>query len=152
MIYHRRAFLKQLGLGIGTLGFVSHYPQALGTGAIGQVKLPRSTPESQGVRSEGILDFLHAIEGSPHEFHSFMMMRHGHVIAEGWWSPYRADLEHMLYSLSKSFTSTAVGLAKSEGKLATSDPVISFFPGKLPTNVSENLRALKIKDLLTMSV
>jgi CubicO group peptidase (beta-lactamase class C family) len=114
--------------------------------------LQRSSPEAQGVRSEGILDFLQAIENSKHEFHSFMMARHGHVVAEGWWSPYRADLNHMLYSLSKSFTSTAVGFAKTEGKLTVNDAVISFFPDKLPDTISDNLRALKIKDLLTMSV
>lgn len=151
MITNRRVFLKQLGLGVGALGFVSFSPVAWGGAAIGG-KFPRSSPEAQGVRSEGILDFLNALAASKHEFHSFMMARHGHVIAEGWWAPYRADLNHMLYSLSKSFTSTAVGFAKSEGKLTVEDAVISFFPDKLPESISDNLRALKIKDLLTMSV
>ena len=104
------------------------------------------------MHSESVLNFLHAIEGSKHEFHSFMMLRHGHVIAEGWWSPYRAELNHMLYSLSKSFTSSAVGLARAEGKLTVEDPVVSFFPDKLPAEISENLGTLKIKHLLTMSV
>ena len=45
-----------------------------------------------------------------------MMVRHGHVIAEGWWTPYRPAANHMLYSLSKSFTSTAIGFAASGGK------------------------------------
>src|SRR5262249_55214455 len=107
MISHRRLFLKQLGLGVGGLSFVTFLPRSHASGTIIQGRLPRSTPEAQGVRSEGISDFLNAIETSKHEFHSFMMARHGHVIAEGWWSPYRADLNHMLYSLSKSFTSTA---------------------------------------------
>jgi CubicO group peptidase (beta-lactamase class C family) len=152
MISHRRTFLKQLGVGAGALGFVSLFPGAFARGSVLHGKLPRSTPETQGVRSEGILNFLKALEGSKHEFHSFMMARHGHIIAEGWWSPYRAELNHMLYSLSKSFTSTAVGFAKTEGKLSVNDPVISFFPDKTPSVVSENLRALKIKDLLSMSV
>jgi CubicO group peptidase (beta-lactamase class C family) len=152
MISHRRTFIKQLGLGVGTLGFVSLAPGALASALLVQSKLPRSAPEVQGVRSEGILDFLKAIEESKHEFHSFIMVRHGSVIAEGWWSPYQAELNHMLYSLSKSFTSTAVGLARAEGKLTVNDPVISFFPDKLPGSMSENLRVLKIKDLLTMSV
>ena len=152
MISHRRTFLKQLGLGIGGAGFVWSLPGSLTATPLFHGRLPRSTPEAQGVRSEGILDFLRAIEGSRHEFHSFMMLRHGHVIAEGWWSPYRAELNHMLYSLSKSFTSTAVGLARAEGKLTVEDRVISFFPDKMPNDASDNLRALKIKHLLTMSV
>jgi CubicO group peptidase (beta-lactamase class C family) len=152
MTSHRRLFLKQLGLGAGGLGLFRLLPRIHASEPIVHGKLPRSTPEEQGVRSEGILNFLEAIETSKHEFHSFMMARHGRVIAEGWWFPYRADLNHMLYSLSKSFTSTAVGFAKSEGKLTVNDPVISFFPDALPQTISDNLRALKIKHLLTMSV
>jgi CubicO group peptidase (beta-lactamase class C family) len=42
-------------------------------------------------------------------------VRHGKVSAEGWWAPYHAEDNHELYSLSKSFTSTAVGMAVAEG-------------------------------------
>ena len=59
-----------------------------------------------------------------------MLVRHGQVVAEGWWSPYAADEPHMLYSLSKSFTSTAVGLAVAEGKLSVDDPVLELLPGR----------------------
>ncbi len=81
-----------------------------------------------------------------------MMVRHGHVVAEGWWAPYRKSARHMLYSLSKSFTSTAVGFAVTEGKFTVEDPVISFFPEFKPDHVSDNLAALRVKHLLTMSV
>jgi CubicO group peptidase (beta-lactamase class C family) len=118
---------------------------------VSQTILPRSTPEEQGVSSKGIIDFLDAISKSKHEMHSIMILRHGKVIAEGWWNPYRPDLKHTLYSLSKSFTSTAVGFAVSEGKLSVNDKVISFFPDKLPEKVSDNLSQLTIKDLLSMS-
>jgi CubicO group peptidase (beta-lactamase class C family) len=114
--------------------------------------LPRSTPEAQGVSSKGISDFLDAVKNSKHEFHSFMFVRHGKVIAEGWWSPYAPDLKHTLYSLSKSFTSTAVGFAVSEKRLTVNDKVISFFPDQLPDTVSTFLSELKVKDLLSMSV
>ena len=113
--------------------------------------LPRSIPEAEGVSSKGIMDFLDAIANSKHEMHSIMILRHGKVIAEGWWKPYRPDLKHTLYSLSKSFTSTAVGFAVSEKKLTVDDKVISFFPEKLPEKVSDNLSQLTIKDLLSMS-
>src|SRR5262245_22578016 len=101
MTSHRRIFLKQLGIGVGGLSFMSSFPTHLVAAPTLPDKLPRSTPEAQGVRSEGILDFLQALATSKHEFHSFMMLRRGHVIAEGWWSPYQAGLNHMLYSLSK---------------------------------------------------
>ena len=98
--------------------------------------LSRSTPETEGVASVGISDFLTAAGKSKNEFHSFMFLRHGKVIAEGWWNPYRADLSHSMYSVSKSFTSTAVGFAISEGKLHLEDKVVSFFPEDLPDHVS----------------
>jgi len=114
--------------------------------------LPRSTPEAQGVTSTGLIDFLNAVDKSPHELHSFMMLRHGKVIAEGWWKPYRADLKHTLYSTTKSFNATAVGFAVCENKLSVDDKVISFFPDDLPQKVSPYLTELRVKDLLSMSV
>src|SRR6187455_1693762 len=115
------------------------------------VKLPRSTPEAEGVSSKGIMEFLDAISNSKHEMHSIMILRHGKVIAEGWWNPYRPDLKHTLYSLSKSFTSTAVGFAVAEKKLSVNDKVTSFFPNKLPATISTFLTDLKIRDLLSMT-
>ena len=115
------------------------------------VSLSRSTPEAEGVSSKGIIEFLDAVNNSQHEMHSLMIIKHGKVIAEGWWKPYRPDLKHTLYSLSKSFTSTAVGFAVSENRLTVNDKVISFFPDKLPEKVSDHLAALAVKDLLSMS-
>lgn len=114
--------------------------------------LPRSTPEEEGVSSAAILEFINAAERSKNELHSFMLLKHGKVIAEGWWNPYRADLKHTMYSTSKSFTSTAAGFAVSEGKLSVEDKVISFFPDQLPDTVSEYLAELRVRDLLSMSV
>jgi CubicO group peptidase (beta-lactamase class C family) len=146
----RRTFIKQAGWGLAGLGLVS--PGALDLLAASDGRLPRATPESQGVATRGILDFLEGIRNSGHEFHSFMVVRHGHVVAEGWWAPYRADVTHMMYSMSKSFTSTAIGFAVAEGRLKVDDRVVKFFPGELPGIVSENLAALRVKDLLSMSV
>ena len=115
------------------------------------VSLPRSTPEAEGVSSKGIIDFLDAIAKTKHEMHSIMILRHGKVIAEGWWNPYRPDLKHTLYSLSKSFTSTAVGFAVAEKRITLNDKVISFFPDKLPATITPLLSDLKIKDLISMT-
>ena len=79
--------------------------------------LPRSTPEAQGIPSAAVTAFLAAVEQQDCGLHSLMLLRHGHVVAEGWWSPYTPGAPHMLYSLSKSFTSTAIGLAVAEGRL-----------------------------------
>jgi CubicO group peptidase (beta-lactamase class C family) len=113
--------------------------------------LDRSTPEQQGVTSESILSFVDAMTSPDRGLHSLIVFRHGHVVAEGWMHPYRRDLPHMLFSLSKSFTSTAAGLAVSEGLLSVDDLVTSFFPGELPEVVSENLANMRVKHLLSMS-
>ncbi len=113
--------------------------------------LLRSTPEQQGVSSSGLNLFLDEVAKSKIEFHSIMVVRHGHVIAEGWWAPYKPSLKHTLYSLSKSFTSTAVGLAVKEGLLNIEDSVISFFPSDVPQDANAKLAAMKVRHLLTMS-
>jgi hypothetical protein len=113
--------------------------------------LNRSTPEREGVSSEAILDFLDAVDRSDHEFHSFMFLRHGNVIAEGWWNPYAPDLKHTLYSTSKSFTSTAIGFAAAEGSLSVRDTVVSFFPDDAPDSVSPFLAELTVRDVITMT-
>ncbi len=113
--------------------------------------LPRSTPESEGVSSEAILNFVQAADKEVNEIHSFMFLRHGKVIAEGWWNPYRSDLKHTMYSLSKSFTSTAVGFAADEKLLTVDDRVISAFPYEVPETLATKLASMTVKDLLTMS-
>ena len=113
--------------------------------------LPRSTPESQGVCSSAVLAFIEAADRDLDSLHSVMLLRHGHVVAEGWWSPYHAAAPHSLYSLSKSFTSTAVGLAIAEGKLSLDDEVLKFFPEGAPAEPSNNLKAMRVSDLLRMS-
>jgi hypothetical protein len=153
MTLNRRAFLKQAGVGAAGLGLVVFVPACrTSREGAGAGKLPRSTPEAEGVSSAGILAFLEAVRQSKHELHSVMVVRHGRVVAEGWWSPYGPEFNHWLYSLSKSFTSTAVGFAVAEGRVRVDDRVVSFFPHDLPEKVSEHLAALRVKDLLTMSV
>jgi CubicO group peptidase (beta-lactamase class C family) len=113
--------------------------------------LPRSTPESQGVSSRTILDLLEDAQRQQIELHSVMILRHGTVISEGWWKPYAPQYLHTLFSLSKSFTSSAIGFAVTEGLLTEDDTVISFFPDDLPLEISPNLARMRVRDLLSMS-
>lgn len=80
--------------------------------------LTHSTPEEQGVPSSAILAFVQAAEDTVDALHSLILLRHGCRIAQGWWAPYAPEHPHVLFSLSKSFTSTAVGLAVAEGRLS----------------------------------
>ena len=117
-----------------------------------------ATPESQGVDSAAILKFIDACEktfdaGPQGAFHGFVLVRHGKVIAEGSWKPFDTLNEtHMLYSHSKSFTSSAVGFLADEGKVDLDERIVDIFSNEVPAQVSENLKQLRVRDLLTMNV
>ncbi|KQX65846.1 serine hydrolase domain-containing protein [Paenibacillus sp. Root444D2] len=112
--------------------------------------LPRSQPERQGIASSSITSFLKEVKDRSLELHSFMLVRHGHVVSEGWWTPYLPERPHMLFSLSKSFASTAIGLLVGEGRISLDDRVVSFFPEDMPPEVSPHLAAMTIRHLLMM--
>jgi CubicO group peptidase (beta-lactamase class C family) len=114
--------------------------------------LLRSTPEEQGVPSETIAAFFQQVAEKGYDVHGLMMIRHGKVIAEHWWSPYAPQYQHAMYSATKTFTGAAVGFAVKEGLLNLEDKVTSFFPDLLPDTISSQLEALTVKHLLTMSV
>jgi hypothetical protein len=145
---NRRDFIKISGAGLLAINAIN----PLNSLYAPLMSFPRKSPESQGVLSSGISDFINKANESGLEWNSFMLLRHGNVIAEGWWKPFNKDYKHTLYSLSKSFTSTAIGLLVGEGKISVEDQVIKFFPNDLPAEMSDHLKSLKIKHLLTMNV
>ncbi len=97
--------------------------------------LPRSAPRTQGVDAPGVQRFLDAVEAHPEvEMHGLVVLRHGQVVVEGWWTPYSAERVHLLYSLSKSFTSSALGLAIEEGLVSLDDTVLQHLPAAGPAH------------------
>ncbi|WP_027341595.1 serine hydrolase domain-containing protein [Hamadaea tsunoensis] len=114
--------------------------------------LPRSTPAAAGVSSRAIGALLDRLEERSVELHSIMVVRHGHVVAEGWWAPYTAERPHLLYSLTKSFTSIAVGLAIADGRLSLTDRVVDILPDHVPPQVPEQARRITVHHLLSMTV
>jgi CubicO group peptidase (beta-lactamase class C family) len=114
--------------------------------------LPRSTPADQQVDPAAILRFLDAMDERPDiELHSLMVVRHGQVAAEGWWAPYSAGRPHLLYSLSKSFTSTAAAFAQAEGLLDLDDTVISHFPEFAADITDPRSRSMKVRHVAAMA-
>ena len=98
-------------------------------------ELPRAaSPEEVGVSSALTEQFLHYIKEQNLEFHSFMVIRHGKIAVEWYNEPYTADTSHSMYSVSKTFSATAIGFAVSEGLLSLDDKVLDkailnkFFP------------------------
>ena len=110
-----------------------------------------AVPETQGIRSAGILEFIKSMQQRSIELHTLSVMRHGRQVFECYWKPYRADVPHIMYSFSKSLTATAIGFAEQEGILSLQEKLVDLFPDECPEDPSENLKKADIESLLTMS-
>ena len=122
------------------------------TATAGEWSFPRTTPESQGIRSEAVIDLIDRLEKKNADWpHAYMLIRHGKVVAEGWWAPYDAATRHQLYSASKGFVSLAIGYAVEDRKLTLNDRVNWFFPWYVPPEQDERASEIRVRDLLAMS-
>src|SRR5581483_3459485 len=119
--------------------------------ALDRIYMRRETSMDRGIASSAIQSFVDAVEQRNLGVHSLMLVRNGILVAEGWWKPYASHLPHSMFSISKSFTSTAIGLAISEGRLSLDDPILSFFPSYVTPEIRENMGALQLRHLLSMS-
>ena len=113
--------------------------------------LPRSAPSDLNVDAARVVGFLDAIDAAGMDFHSLMILRHGAVVTEGWWAPYRRDDIQLLYSLSKTFLAMAVGIAIGEGRFSAEDLVADLLPGLVSHPLPDHLRQLRVRHLLSMA-
>ncbi|MDR0795348.1 MAG: beta-lactamase family protein [Tannerella sp.] len=159
----RRTFIKSSAL--GALGMIS-VPSFLTGCAVPESKtgsfsdtfvqedakgLVFATPESRGVPTGAILDMLDTLEAKRVCLHSFILLRNGAVVAEGYWPPFHKDKFQRMYSVSKSFTSVAIGLMITEGKLKLEDKIADIFPEDIPANPHPFVLQATVRDLLMMS-
>jgi len=115
-------------------------------------RLPRTSPTAQGVDARGLAAFVDALENTPGvEPHSLQVLRHGAVVAEGWWAPYAPERPHLLYSLSKSFTSTALGFAVAEGLVDLDATVLSYFPEFDAEVTDDRVRRILVRHVANMA-
>lgn len=122
----------------------------LGSTALGMAQsLPRTAPTPK--MQSAFEHYWVAVENAKMDMHSVMVIKDGKVVAEQWQSEGKPEVPHILNSVSKTFTSAAVGIAIQEGKLKLTDKLVSFFPDMLPANPSENLKSVTVRDLLTMN-
>ncbi|QRF63221.1 serine hydrolase [Variovorax paradoxus] len=113
--------------------------------------LPRARAEEKGLNPRAIEAFIEDAERLGVVFNSLMVWHSGHVIAESWWWPYRADRPHMMHSATKSFLSAAVGIALAEGRFGLQDRVVDFCPQHLVQPADARLARMTVEDLLTQT-
>lgn len=115
-------------------------------------QLKKSLPRVKDAKMAATIDrYINAANEKGLDIHSVMVLKDGNVIGEKWVSLGDPNVPHIMNSASKTLTSTAAGFAVAEGKLNLNDKVISFFPDKLPKKISDNLRNMTVRDLLTMT-
>jgi CubicO group peptidase (beta-lactamase class C family) len=114
---------------------------------------PLADPRATGVPAAAVARVLDELAARDVEMHSLMVVRHGHVVAEGWWAPYAPERVHLLYSLSKSFTSSAVGFCVAEGRFSLDARVVDLLPDHVPggAELHPSVAALTVHHLLSMS-
>lgn len=108
------------------------------------------TPESVGISSDAVMELLDELESGFTEPHGLMIMRYGKLCAQGWWAPYAPGIPHGQQSHTKTYAATAVGIAYTEGILSLDEKIIDIFPEEAPADPSENLRKLRVRDVLCM--
>ncbi len=113
--------------------------------------LERATPESQGIPSRAVLALIEKLEEQNGLVHSYMLIRHGKVVAQGHWAPFSPAMPHSLYSISKAFVSMAIGLAVQDGLMSVDDRVVKFFPESVGENPDRRLSEMRVRDLLAMA-
>ncbi|MBO5400029.1 MAG: serine hydrolase [Alistipes sp.] len=146
----RRSIRKFFGLALCLAGAIVCLVQcAPAVDMTDEGALPRAKATTELDKAFG--EYLAAVEAAGQDLHSIMIVKDGKVVKEHWMGEGAPDKLHILNSVSKTFTSTAVGLAIAEGKLSLSDKVVDLFPDKLPTEVSDNLKKVEVRHLLTMS-
>lgn len=115
------------------------------------MRFPSSTPAEQGVDARGLLALVDALEAAPGiEPHGIVVHRHGQRVAEGYWAPHAADLRRHVYSLSKTFTGTALALQLGEGRLGLDDLVADHLP-ELFVDAAPITRRMRIRHIASMS-
>ena len=112
---------------------------------------PTATPEEVGIDSRWLMNFCKRLEEQQLPLHSALIMRHGKVFAEGWWSPYGKRIPHELFSMTKTYTATALGIAYTEGLVSLDDRLVDLFPEYSGGNTDERAARIKVRDVLRMA-
>jgi len=111
----------------------------------------RISPESAGISSEAVIDFVEYLESCNLRMHSILMMKGNEIFTEMYYAPFDKDSTHRMYSVTKSFVSVAIGLLEEDGVISLDDRIADYFPEKIDTAVHPFIAMQTIRDMLKMS-
>ncbi len=107
-------------------------------------------PESIGLESKYVKQFIEHVEDCGYNTHDILLMRGESIFCEAYWKPFDKNFLHRQYSQTKSYVGIAIGLLEEEGKLKLSDKIADYFPDKIDRELPEFLKNQTIEDMLTM--
>lgn len=111
-----------------------------------------SSPEAQGIDSTALLEMLESLQSDDAPFHSLLLIRNGYLVLEVYWSPYTADDNHGILSITKTIVSALVGINNNQGYFSDVDqPITDLFPDLDIDNVDEGITSVTVMDVLTMT-
>ena len=114
------------------------------------IELKKAEPETVGLSKERITEFVGRLHEAEIPLHSMIVIKDDRLVFEAYQKPYGPDELHRMFSVTKSMVSLAIGLLADEGKLSLDDHIVDYFPEKLPEHVHPYIKALTIRNMLTM--
>ena len=99
---------------------------------------------------QNIQEFVKEVENRKIPLHSVLIAQHGNLLFEKYYAPYCRNKLQRMFSVTKSFTSLAIGLLEQEGKISLQDPICDYFPEYLPGRVHPWLAEMTIENMLKM--
>ena len=110
--------------------------------------IKRASCCENGINPRAVYEFIERADRENLGINSFMLIKNQCVVAEGCYPPYDNDTTHILYSVSKSITATALGFAIDEGKISLDDSISKFFP---EYDILGNNKKVTVRHLVTMT-
>ena len=110
-----------------------------------------SSPESQGINSEVLVDMLSRLELYPNTIDSVTIIRNGYIVLDAYFYPFKKDKAHIIHSCTKSITSTLIGIAIDKGIIKdVNQRLLDYFPEIEPANMADK-KNISVENILTMS-
>ncbi len=103
------------------------------------------------INLSSVLDFINNCAASKTDIHTLEIYKSDELKVRLALPPYSCENKAQLYSLSKSFSSTAIGLLFTDGVLSVDDKLVDIFPDSVPDDIDENMKNLRVRHILSMN-
>ncbi len=105
---------------------------------------------SNSVSPKAVENYLNACVAENIFPRALQVLKNNEILIRMSFEPYDFEEPMQLYSLSKSFTSIACGICIDGGLLSPSTKMCELFADKMPEEMTDALREMKLSDLLSM--